>query len=152
AIEPHRSDEWWDGMLSRSVARWNLGVMDLLLERGAHPGPGSIHSAVRQKAPDVVRRLARHGANLDGHEAQQTLKTVGTDNTLDPMGRHPPDRSIRGDEIAKRNADPPIFLALDPLMDFKMVDVLLDLGADPNVHDSSGRTPLMIAITRSRIY
>jgi len=151
AVEPHRS-EWWDGLLSRAVARWNLGVVDVLLERGAHPGPGAIHSAVRQKAPDVVRRLAWHGANLDGHEAQQMPKTVRADNMLDPMGRHPPERSVRGDEIARRYADPPIFLALDPLMDFKMVDVLLELGADPNVRDNSGRTPLMVAIVRSRIY
>jgi ankyrin repeat protein len=152
AVEPHRSDEWWDGLLNRAVARWNLGVADLLLERGAHPGPGAVHSAMQRKAPDVVRRLARHGANLDGHGAQQMLKTVRTDNMLDPMGRHPPERSIHGDEIARRYADPPIFLALDPLMDFKMVDVLLELGADPNVHDSSERTPLMVAIARSRIY
>ncbi len=47
---------------------------------------------------------------------------------------------------------PPIFLALDPLMDLKMVHLLLELGADPNVRDGNGRTPLMVATTNSQIY
>jgi hypothetical protein len=99
-----------------------------------------------------VRRLAQHGANLDGYEAQQMPKTVRNDGLLDPIGRHLSERSIRNDEIARRYADPPIFLALDPLMDVKMVDLLLDRDAGPNVRDSSGRTPLMVAIAHSRIY
>jgi hypothetical protein len=37
-------------------------------------------------------------------------------------------------------ADPPIFTALHPLVDSKMVDLLLELGASPNVRDVSGRT------------
>src|SRR5262249_47760522 len=45
-----------------------------------------------------------------------------------------------------------LFLALDPRMDLNVVALLLELGADPNVRDGSGRTPLVVAITESRIY
>jgi ankyrin repeat protein len=148
--EPKTSREWWDGLLEKAIARWRLGLADLLLERGAHPDPNTVHYAVDQRAAEVVRTLVKHGADLNGARPQplQRERAVQKDVPPDPLGRPP----LLSPPPHVRFADPPIFLALDPLMDFKMVDLLLDLGADPNVRDSSGRTPLMVAISQSRIY
>ncbi len=72
---------------------------------------------------------------------------TASDVWLDPLGRQSP-----GNERLEGLPDPPVFEVLHPLMDFKMVDLLLELGAKPNVRDASGRTPLLIAITHSHIY
>src|SRR5262249_1167168 len=84
--------------------------------------------------------------------AQQMYRRTAPDALLDPLGRNQPALFIPGDARTRRYADPPIFLALDPLMDLRMVDALLELGADPNLRDSSGRAPLMVAIAESQIY
>jgi ankyrin repeat protein len=43
-------------------------------------------------------------------------------------------------------------MVLRPQLDFDMVDLLLQLGADPNARDGSGLTPLMVAVADSQIY
>jgi ankyrin repeat protein len=143
--EPNRVREWWDGLLSKALARRREDLVGLLLERGAPPGPGAVYQAVVHKSPNMVRLLARYGADLDGGRPELLQRVAQTEVVHDPLGRRylpsPP-----------ADADPPIFTALHPLMDFKMVDLLLELGASTNVRDVSGRTPLMIAITHSRIY
>jgi ankyrin repeat protein len=145
AAEPNRVSEWWDGLLGKAIARRREGLLELLLERGARPGPGAVFQAVAHKSPNMVRILARHGAGPDRGRPELLQRSAQTEVVHDPLGRRylpsPP-----------ADADPPIFTALHPLMDFKMVDLLLELGAYPNVRDVSGRTPLMIAITHSRIY
>src|SRR5262249_42139471 len=128
----------------------NVGLLRLLLERGADPTPGlrlAAHLKAREIMREIVRALAERGADLNAPLQWQPQKMAATDAQLDPLGRQSP-----GNEKLSRLADPPIFDALHPMMDFKMVDLLLELGASPNVRDDSGRTPLMIAITHSQIY
>jgi hypothetical protein len=153
AAEPLRVQDWWDGLLGRALAAWKLEVVSLLLERGAHPAPDAVHYAVDRKSPDMVRLLAGYGADLNGvglpkPKVQRADELV----VVDPLGRRTTVQKLRGDERTRRYADPPLFLALDPLMDLNMVGLLLELGADPNVRDSGGRTPLMVAVTESRIF
>lgn len=145
--EPKRVSEWWDGLLSRALAGWKPEIVELLLERGARPDREAVPYAVEHKSLDIVQLLAQHGADLD-HGRPRPPKAVRTDPMPDPLGRVylPIPRS------APRRFDPPIFLALDPSMDVKVVDLLLQLGADPNVRDGRGRTPLMVAIAEGRIY
>jgi ankyrin repeat protein len=148
AGEPNRVDEWWDALLARALVGWRLEIVELLLERGARPGPEAVPYAVERRAPNVVELLARHGADLNQGRRPPLERVVHTNTGLDPFGRPQPDSN----STDARRVDPPIFLALDPLTDFRMVDLLLQLGADPNVRDHGGRTPLMVAITDSRIY
>jgi len=139
-------DAWVEvqqGLVYSAATRRELTVLKLLLERGADPG-SPLGSAVKSRAYDVVRTLAEHGADLNRALTSRLHDVMATSVAFDPLGRQA--------KATKRLADPPMFLALDPLMDFKMVDLLLELGADPNVRDASGRTPLMVAITSSQIY
>jgi hypothetical protein len=158
SVEPENAGDWWNGLrqrlLTRAIAARKLTVAEVLLERGTEPDPQELHRAVQRKAAKIVRLLAQHGTDLDrkGKEMPKVAAPPGRDGLLDPLGRRLPPPSVPGDEIARRYADPPIFLALEPLLDVKMVALLLDLGANPNVRDTSGRTPLMVAIAHSRIY
>jgi ankyrin repeat protein len=111
-----------------------------------------MHRAVERKAAEVLRMLVRHGADLNASHAEQMRRRTAPHALLDPLGRKQPASFIPGDARTRRYADPPIFLALDPLRDLGMVHALLELGADPNARDSSGRAPLMVAIADSQIY
>lgn len=142
-------------LLRAALTERKLSIAGLLLAQGAEPDQNAVHLTLERRAQEILRVLARHGVDLNGHrpaEIQPIHATAATDASLDPLGRQPPARRVLGDEWTKRYADPPIFLALDPLADVEMVELLLQLGADPNVRDSGGRTPLMVAITESRIY
>jgi ankyrin repeat protein len=156
AAEPESSGEQWKGVLRRllatALASQSEDVAELLLDRGVDPGPRALHRAVERKATKVLQVLVRRGADLNASHAQQMYRRTAPDALLDPLGRNQPAFFIAGDARARRYADPPIFLALDPLMDLRMVDTLLDLGADPNLRDGSGRTLLMVAIADSQIY
>jgi ankyrin repeat protein len=144
----HTSVDVWEelrpGLLSMAVARQNAGVIALLLERGTDPGP-ALALAFRWKAHDAFRALAGRGIDLNKALPLWPHKVRTVDAEFDLLGR-------RQRPSPRADADPPIFEALHPLMDFKMVDLLLELGASPNVRDAGGRTPLMIAITHSHIY
>jgi ankyrin repeat protein len=143
----HTSDDLWKqlrpGLLSMAAARQNAGVIALLLEHGADPGQ-PMARAFLLKAYDTMRALAGSGFDLNKALPLWPQKMRAVDAPFDPLGR----RQVP----SPANTDPPIFWALHPMMDFKMVDLLLELGASPNVRDGSGRTPLMIAITHSQIY
>ena len=159
SAEPEYAGDWWNELKQRllggALTAGKLTVAELLVERGTKPEGQELHRAVERRSARVVRLLARYGADLDARNAKPIAKVAappGWDGLLDPLGRRPPPPSVPGGEIARRFADPPIFLALDPLLDVKMVALLLDLGANPNVRDRSGLTPLMVAIAHSRIY
>src|SRR5262249_46682058 len=139
----HASVERWEtlrqDLMSTAARRQNTGMIGLLLERGADAGP-ALRLAVQWKAYENVRTLAGLGVDLNKAPPVQPQKKRTVDVQFDPLGH----------QLPGPDADPPIFMALHPLMDFKMVDLLLELGASPNVRDASGRTPLMIAITHSQ--
>jgi ankyrin repeat protein len=146
----HTSLDLWEksrqGLLVAAALRQEPAMISLLLGRGADLadlGP-ALRAAVQRKAYEAVQALAKSGADLNSALPQNT---AATDSQLDPLGR----QSAQHERLS-RLTDPPIFDATHPLMDFKMVDLLLELGASPNVRDASGRTPLMIAITHSQIY
>jgi ankyrin repeat protein len=146
-ISPAQWEDSRQGLLMTALGRKSSPMIRLLLERGADPGP-ALRLAVRRKTHEAVRTLAELGADLNAALPPQLQKTaVVAGVQFDPLGRQ-----LHGNERIERLADPPMFEALHPLLDFKMVDLLLELGASPNVRDVSGRTPLMIAITHSQIY
>jgi ankyrin repeat protein len=149
-ISPAQWQTSQQGLLNASVRMQNANMMKLLLERGADPSTG-LQLAARLKAREIMRELVRvlaaRGADLNAALPWQPQKLAAADVQFDPLGRQSP-----GNDRLSRLVDPPIFDALHPLMDFKMLDLLLELGASPNVRDGSGRTPLMIAITHSQIY
>jgi len=145
-ISPAQWENSRQGLLMTAIGQKNSTMIRQLLERGADPG-SVLREAVLRKAYEAVRDLAQHGADLNAGPPRALRKMAATAALLDPLGRQSPEQ-----EKLLSLADPPIFSALHPLMDFKMVDLLLELGASPNVRDASGRTPLMIAITHSQIY
>lgn len=135
--------------LSVSAGRGWTGMMKVLLEAGAHPGPlpGSVISPLsaaiigdQERSVDV---LLAAGADPDAADPRGTkpllfVKDAGVARRLLEAGADPDAQDRLGVTA---------LMAAVSLGDGDIVDVLLEAGADPDSSDRNGRSALLLATT-----
>ena len=107
-----------------------------LLEKGANPtlngaGRTALHSAVQHEMHDLAKTLLAHGADPNAKLTRNMpvfSRVILIDNGL---------------AVNKLGATP-FFLAAG-FNDIRMMDLLLEGGADPFINSDDGTTPLMVA-------
>ena len=107
-----------------------------LLERGAdanHAGAGrtALHAAVQRKMPDLATALLEHGADPNAR-LERRLPFVSRRITLN-------------NGLAPSNIGATPFLLAASFGDLKMMQILLNGGADPMRQTDDGTTALMVA-------
>ncbi len=117
--------------ISKAAHGGHVAALDLLLDAGADKTPGAAAEALRiaigRGEADVIRRLASRGVDLNGRDEQARTPLLAALN--DPWT--PLEEMWENVHAA----------AL-----YSSAAVLLELGADPNVHDNDGMTPLQLAV------
>jgi uncharacterized protein len=106
----------------------------LLVDRGANPdaadafGHTALHLAVQKGKHRLIRALIAHHANLNARMTRDELPLPGDFNARDGLA-----------------GATPFFLAA-AASDLEAMRMLVEAGADPNVRDTLGVTPLMVAV------
>jgi len=106
----------------------------LLVERGANPdavdefGHTALHLAVRKGKHNLLRALIAHHANLNARMTRDELPLPGDFNARDGLV-----------------GATPFYLAA-AASDLEAMRLLAAAGADPNIRDTLGVTPLMAAV------
>jgi len=140
------SDETTAIIVAAANAHWELA--DLLLDRGANPsldGPGwnALHQAVRTRRPnigfgtpgpiptgnvdsiDVIRKMLSKGVDVNARMSRNGMKD-GQRNRLNRLGAT-------------------AFFLAAKITDVEVMKVLIEAGADANIPNADGTTPLMVA-------
>lgn len=121
AASPDDLADW----LCVAIARQHLAVVEALLGEGADPNriaPGrrraAVHVAVEHEAPELLRIVARHGGDVNRPDRSgMTPLHLAVDVEVGRVS----------DDVRHASAS--------------LTRVLLELGADPEVCDATGRTP-----------
>ena len=118
--------------LAYAAAGGHVDAMQLLIDRGAdvkirsgYWGNSAVDQAVRFEQIDAARLLLKHGASL---KSQQPIGHTGVRNYIGNSTLH---------ELAHSG-------------NAKCLELLLEAGADINAQNLGQKTPLMIAVLRSR--
>lgn len=121
-------------------------LADLLLERGARIGPGSVRGCLMNGCPEAAEFLARRGVPLDVEEAAG----IGR---LDLVARHLDQRRSLADPAWQQEVGAALMMAIwYDRMD--VVTFLLDRGFDPSwkvTSDGESRTALHLASYEGRV-
>ncbi|MCW2507775.1 MAG: Ankyrin repeat-containing protein [Modestobacter sp.] len=106
-------------LLNWAAAGGAVGTVQLLLDRGADPGQGSLHAAAAAAAAPVVALLLRAGADVDGRDPDTGRTPLHT--AVAALGSRP------GEDVTA------------------VVTLLLDTGADVDATTNDGASALDIA-------
>ena len=112
-----------------------IGLADLLLERGARMGDGIVHDCLMNGCPEAAEHLARLGAHVD-------LQGAAGIGSVDAVRR----------ELARLGPDPARKQLADAMImatwyeRVEIIAYLIDAGVDPGIRDDAeGQTPLHVA-------
>jgi len=127
----------------------NLGVVKLLLERGAKPNDGeSVYHAAEMNHRECLALLVEHGADISspgesvGNTPLYFLADIGAHTEgVQWLLEHGADPNVPTGELA---ATPLHRVAASG--DVAFAKVLLAHGADPNLRRKDGRTPYVLAV------
>jgi ankyrin repeat protein len=126
-----------------------LRILKLLHEHGAKPTFRALHDAVNFESTQLIRFLLDNGASMTPEDpCEQPLLFFAAD-ACSSRSRHIFRLLLYyGAEVNtchQRHATV-LWSTIDKGGDAKFVQFLLDCGADPNVPDIKGRSPLMTAV------
>ena len=129
--DPNKVIKYGDTPLHVAACAGRKAILKLLLDRGAEPNTGDkcgstpLHVAVNLLNVDVVKFLTKRGVDVDKPDDIGCSPLHTATQMCGGVGRKSPkQRMIK-----------------------KMIQVLLEAGADPNKEDQSGQTPLSVART-----
>lgn len=138
-----------DAKLAVAIKRGDLELISTALESGGVPDPvrdSMLSMAARYGQVEIIESLIKHGANVEAKDKRgrtALMSAVQSHNTeaikaLIAGGAKVDDR----DEVEGTA----LFRASGPFGDVAVVDALLAAGAEVNVADKNGMTPLIWAV------
>ncbi|KAE8372707.1 ankyrin repeat-containing domain protein [Aspergillus bertholletiae] len=145
------------GYLTIAVRGDNPKFVDYLLEHGADPNKNplgdsfpALSLAVQDNQIEMVEMLIRHGAQVNGMGALGAAAKYRRFNMMELLFRHGADINDNAKEMRRfcfrprpKERTALHEAALEGNAD--VVTYLLERGANPDVHDLDGQTPLMLA-------
>jgi cytohesin len=137
--DPNAASSYWDLPLFQAARRGMLRAMEALLEGGASPNRLGLFAEVGDEAGlEPLKQLLAHGADIDsrGHEEGTALHRAAAWRVPTEAKGCEKNARFRGDDEPPRCWRGNVTL----------VRFLLARGADPNLQDRFGMTPLHVAI------
>jgi ankyrin repeat protein len=142
--------------LMEAARQGNLATVQALLAAGADPkvqeangGQNAVMWAVSQHHADVVDELVKHGADVNAHSKTgfSALMFAAQQGDVDSARILLAAKANPNDVMPKSGATPLIIASA--ISQPEVATLLLDNGADPNVKDANGFTPLHHAVRDS---